>query len=312
MKTVIIGAKGQLGSDLRNALFGNIIPYDHEQIDVRNLASLEAACERDRPNIIVNTAAFHDVDKCEIEKDLAYRVNVEGAANVAKMAKKFDAILVHISTDYVFGLNQNNNVPYTEEDMPAPCNFYGMTKHWGEEIIRATISEHFIIRTCGLYGNTDKNFIATMIKLAQQKKPIHVVADQFCSPTATRDVADCLSSLIFTGLYGTYNVTNTGVISWYDFAVTIFEVCKKLGEIDIRPCNSTYFNRVAQRPSFSALDNTKIQDSHVQCQLPSIEMGLIHYLAYQYKTIFSIEAVRELFGDGGTGDEEKQEDGEDE
>ena len=312
MKTVIIGAKGQLGSDLRNALFGNIIPYDHEQIDVRNLTSLEAACERDRPNIIVNTAAFHDVDKCEIEKDLAYRVNVEGAENVAKMAKKFDAILVHISTDYVFGLNQNNNVPYTEEDMPAPCNFYGMTKHWGEQVIRAIIPEHFIIRTCGLYGNTDKNFIATMIKLAQQKKSIYVVADQFCSPTATRDVADCLSSLIFTGLYGTYNVTNTGVISWYDFAVTIFEVCKKLGEIDIRPCNSAYFNRVAQRPSFSALDNTKIQDSHVPCQLPSIEMGLIHYLAYQYKAIFSIEAVRELFGDGGTGDEEKREDEEDE
>ncbi len=311
MKTVIIGAKGQLGSDLRNSLFGNLIPYDHEHIDIRNLASLEAACERDRPNIIINTAAFHDVDKCEIEKDLAYRVNVEGVENVAKVAKKFDAILVQISTDYIFGLDKDRIVPYIEEDLPEPCNFYGMTKCWGEQVVRATVPEHFIVRTCGLYGDTDKNFIATMIKLAKQQKLIHVVADQFCSPTGTRDVADCLSSLIFSGCYGTYNVTNTGVMSWYDFAVIIFEVCKNIGEVDIRPCNSAYFNRTAQRPGFSALDNTKIQSSHMPCQLPSIEMGLVHYLAYKYKDIFSMDAFRELFGDGRMDDEGEQEDGKD-
>ena len=314
LKIAIIGGNGMLGSDLRNVLFGNVLTWNHEQIDIRNLSSLEVACERDRPNIIINTAAFHDVDKCETEKDLAYRVNVEGAENVAKVAKKFDATLVHVSTDYVFGLEKNRDIPYTEEDLPAPCNFYGMTKCWGEQVVRATISEHFIIRTCGLYGNTDRNFVATMVKLAKQKKLIYVVADQFCSPTGTRDVADCLSSLMFSGLYGTYNVVNTGVISWYDFAVIIFEICKGLGDVNIRPCTSSYFNRVAQRPSFSALDNTKIQSGNMPCQLPAIEMGLVHYLAYQYKDIFSIDAFRELFGDGRIDDEEKQgnEDDEDE
>lgn len=299
LKIAIIGANGQLGSDLRNVSLGNVISYNHEDIDVRNLVSLEAACEKDRPDIIINTAAFHDVDRCEVEKDLAYRVNVEGAENVAKIAKKFNAVLVHISVDYVFGLDKNRDIPYTEEDLTAPCNFYGMTKCWGEQIVRATIPEHFIIRTCGLYGNTNKNFVGAMVKLAEQKKPIYAVADQFCSPTGTRDVADCLSSLIFSGVYGTYNVTNTGVISWYDFAVIIFEICKGLGDVDIRPCTSSYFNRVAHRPSFSGLNNTKIQSGCTPYEMPSIEMGLVNYLAYQYKDIFSMDAFREFFGDNG-------------
>lgn len=301
MKTAIIGAKGQLGSDLRGVISSKIESWDHDQVDVCDLDSLEKACEKFRPNIIINTAAFHDVDKCEIDRGLAYRVNTEGAFNVALVAKKFDAVVVYISTDYVFGLDDKRDIhsPYVEEDLPGPCNFYGLTKNWGEQAVRSVTPNHYIIRTCGLYGDTHrKNFVETMFKLANNpdSRPIHVVADQFCSPTATLDLAQYLSELIYTGLYGTYHITNTGGTNWFEFAALLFALCKM--DVDMRPCTSEFFKREATRPKMSVLNNSKVQNLPIIAEMRPCEIALAFYLKHKHQDRFNNEVFMDLFGEG--------------
>ena len=298
MKTAIIGAKGQLGSDLRNIISNNIDEWSHDQVDVRDVSSLETMCEKSRPNIIINTAAFHDVDLCEKQRDLAYSVNTEGALNVALVAKKYDAVIVHISTDYVFGLDDNRDImsPYTEEDLPGPCNFYGLTKLWGEQAVRYANPNHYIIRTCGLYGDVHKkNFVETMFKLARKDEPIHVVADQFCSPTSTHDLAQYMSELVFTGLYGTYHITNTGGTNWFEFASLMFALCSIKPEI--RPCTSQFFERDAVRPKMSVLNNNKAQTLPIISEMRPYEMALAAYLRYKHPDEFDDALYRDLFGE---------------
>ncbi len=307
MKIAIIGSRGALGSDLFHHLSGEIVGFNRPEVDITKLDTLIKAFEREKPDIVINTAAYHNVDECESNRDLAYQVNVEGAENVAIACKKFDATLVHISTDYVFGLDQDRRIPYTEEDKTDPCNYYGLMKSWGEQIVRMTLPNHFIIRVCGLYGVfSEKNFVDTMIRLAQRGKTIEVVADQFCTSTSTRDITDMLSELIYTNYYDTYHMTAEGEVSWHEFAGIIFELCpsltKKYGaleKVDVRPCTTEYYRRenkqLALRPKFSVLANVNINQLPLTFTMPPYFMGLGEYLGEKHRKIFKKSAFAEMF-----------------
>lgn len=307
MRIAIIGSRGQLGSDIFHHLTGEIVGWNRPEVDITKKETLVKAFEKERPDIVINTAAFHNVDECEEKPSEAYLVNVEGVANVASVCKEFGSTLVHFSTDYVFGLDQNRKTPYTEEDRPDPCNVYGMTKSWGEQIIRMTLPNHFIIRVCGLYSMySEKNFVDTMIRLAQRGKTIEVVADQFCIPTSTRDITDMLSELIYTNYYDTYHMTAEGEVSWHEFAGIIFDLCpslaKKYGalkKVDIRPCTTEYYRKankqLALRPKFSVLANMNINQLPLTFTMPPYFMGLGEYLGEKHKNIFDQSVFAEMF-----------------
>ncbi len=307
MKIGIIGSKGQLGSDLFNHLSGEMFMFDRPEVDVTKPETLMKKFEEERPDILINTAAFHNVDECELHPEKAYEVNVEGVGNVADVCKKFDTTLVHFSTDYVFGLDQNRKTPFTEEDRPDPCNVYGLTKCWGEQVIRLTMDNYFIIRVCGLYGMfSETNFIDTMIRLAERGKPIEVVADQFCTPTSTKDITDMLSELVYTNYYGTYHMTAAGEVSWYGFADTIFDLCPSLvkkysaaDKVDIRPCTSVYYGnkagQLARRPRFSVLANMNLDALPLTFQMPPYFIGLGEYLGEKHEKIFDKSMFGQMF-----------------
>lgn len=307
MKIAIIGSRGQLGSDLFHHLKGEIVGFNRPEVDITKQDTLAKAFEKERPDIVINTAAYHNVDECESNHDLAYQVNVEAVENVALACKKFDSTLIHFSTDYVFGLDQERKTPYTEDDKTEPCNYYGLTKSWGEQIIRVTMPNHFIIRVCGLYGMfSEKNFVDTMIRIASRGKIIEVVADQFCTPTSTKDITDMLSELVFTKYYGTYHMTAEGEVNWYEFADLIFDLCPSLakkygaiGKVDIRPCTTEYYRKenkqLAPRPNFSVLANININQLPLTFSMPPYFLGLGEYLGERHEKIFDQSAFAEMF-----------------
>ena len=225
MKIVIVGAGGQLASDLVPALAGHaVVPLPHAELDLCDAAAVRARLARERPDVVINTAAFHRVDECERVPEVPFRVNAVAARDLAQVCADLDSTLVSFSTDYVFDGRQRR--PYTEEDAPGPVNVYGVTKLAGEYFIRALCPKHFVVRTTGLYGVTAAskhggNFVETMIRLARARTPIRVVADQILTPTYTRDVARTIADLVRTDRYGLYHVTNSGACLWYEFACAV-------------------------------------------------------------------------------------------
>ncbi len=260
MKVAIIGASGQLGSDLCKEIdTGELIPLFHADIEVTSLDSVKQALERYSPDIIINTAAFHRVDDCETDPDKAFLINAIGARNVAVVAQKIGAKLVHISTDYVFGGEvKTPTTPYTEFDTPTPPNIYGKSKLAGEDFVRHLCHKHFIVRVSALFGTAGSsgkggNFIETIIRLAKERPELTVVNDQVFSPTYTRDLARKIAWLITTEYYGTFHITNKGSCSWYDFAV---EILRQTGlNTPVIPVTSDQYPQKARRPRYSVLDN---------------------------------------------------------
>ena len=260
MKVMVMGANGQLGTDLCRALQGyNIVPLTHADIEITDINSIEEAINRHKPEVVINTAAFVRVDDCESEHDKAFLVNAIGARNIAVVSQKIGAKLAHISTDYVFGgENHPNLIPYTEFDNPVPLNIYGKSKIAGEDIVRQLCWRHFIIRTSALFGVVGSsgkggNFVESILKLAREGTELRVVNDQTFSPTYTKDLADKIAQLITTEYYGTFHITNKGSCSWYEFATEIL----KLASIDVHITQvaSDEHPRKAGRPKFSVLDN---------------------------------------------------------
>ena len=262
MKVLIIGHLGQLGTDLKEAFAGEeLILKDQEDLLVQNAAQVDAVVEEHRPELILNCAAFHRVDDCEDQVELAFAVNVFGVRNLALAARRVDAVLVHFSTDYVFdGLKRT---PYVETDPPCPKSVYGVSKAAGEMMLAATWRKHFICRLSGLYGYAGSrekgtNFVETMLSLARQGKPIRVVNDQVLTPTSTKDVAAAVRKLVTTDRYGLYHLTNTGECSWYEFACAIFEFAGLNAEV--MPVSSQEFPTKAKRPNYSVLDNQRYRE----------------------------------------------------
>lgn len=261
MRIMVIGSTGQLGSALVESLADHeVIPLRHAEIEVTDPGSVRQVCERYRPHIVINTAAFHRVDDCEAEVEKSFAVNAFAARGLALACREAGAALVHFSTDYVFG--GDKRTPLTEEDLPRPLNVYGASKLAGEHLIAAVLPEHFIIRSCGLYrvgGSKSKggNFVETMLRKAREGGTIKVVDDQVLTPTHTPELARKVRDLVDTRNYGLYHITCQGECSWYEFAAKIFELSGL--NPDLRRTTSAEFRAAARRPPYSVLDNTRLR-----------------------------------------------------
>jgi dTDP-4-dehydrorhamnose reductase len=206
--------------------------------------------------VVINCAAYNFVDRAESEPETAFAVNAWGARAMAESCRQLGCVLVHFSSDYVFGLVQNRATPYAENDAPGPESVYGLSKLAGEYFVRALCPRHFVIRTCGLYGvwgsgGKGGNFVETMLRLAGQGKRLRVVVDQVCTPSYTVDVAAATVDLVHTTHYGLYHLTNAGSCSWHEFASAIFEQAGV--QADLSPISSREYGAAARRPGYSVL-----------------------------------------------------------
>jgi len=255
MKIFIAGAKGMLGQDVCALLESEGHVLDQSDLDDLDLCNREAVWERlsrCNPDLIINCAAYTNVDGCESDVISAYKGNAVIPAILAMAANKLNTILVHISTDYVF--DGEAHVPYTEGDTPNPTSIYGKSKRLGEMNVMNLTNRYFILRIQWLYGRHGKNFVKTMLSLAKSQPALNVVNDQLGCPTYTRDVAGAIAEMIKTEAYGVYHVSNGSYCSWYQFAKDIFEIADI--DMQVNPCTTESFPRPAKRPGFSVLDNT--------------------------------------------------------
>ena len=259
MKILITGSNGMLGHDLKRVLEKNhdLILTTSQTLDITDKEKTKEIIVKNSPDIVINSAAYTDVDGCESNPDLAYLVNGEGVKNLALACKEIDCPLVHISTDYVF--NGKNTCPWVEDDEIGPISVYGKSKRKGEEAILEILDKFFIVRTAWLYGINGKNFPKTMLELSETHSELTVVYDEVGSPTYTLDLAGKISELIETDYYGIYHITNSGECSWCEFSRLIFEIAGK--DVEVIPVTASEFARPAPRPSYSVLENKKLIDN---------------------------------------------------
>lgn len=259
MKILITGSNGMLGHDLIEVLQKDniLINTTSKTLDITNKDEVMDFIKNENPDIVINSAAYTNVDGCEENQELAYAVNGEGVRNIALACKDTGSVLVHISTDYVF--KGDDETPRVENDEIGPMSIYGKSKLKGEEAILEILDKYFIIRTAWLYGYNGGNFPKTMLELAKTNDKLTVVYDEVGSPTYTLDLAKAISKLIKTDKYGIYHLTNSDSCSWFEFAKLIFEIADV--DIEVTPVTAKEFARPAPRPSFSVLNNKKWIDN---------------------------------------------------
>lgn len=265
MNILVTGANGQLGNCIRNAADSkdDYIFTDVAELDITDSEAVNKIVKDNDINVIVNCAAYTNVDRAETDADFAELLNSTAVRNLAEAAKKNDATLIHVSTDYVFGGSQGNT-PRTETEPVNPTGVYGITKLHGEQAITDSGVKALIFRTAWLYSEYGKNFVKTMLNLTGTKPELEVVFDQCGSPTYAQDLADVIVSIItnrqFAGNEGIYHYSNEGVCSWYDFTKSITEIAGNEA-CDIKPCHSDEFPSTVTRPSYSVLDKTKFKQT---------------------------------------------------
>ena len=256
MKIAVLGSLGQLGRDLCPRLQGEVISLGRADFDLTDHERLRQRLIELRPDAVVNCAAYNFVDRAESQPEVAMAVNVWAVRDLAQVCRDLNALLVHFSTDYVFGLDSARSAPWREEDAPGPISVYGLGKLAGEYFVRSICPKHFVVRTCGLYGlagmgGKGGNFVETMLRAAGQAKPLRVVADQRCTPSFTADVAVAVAELIPTAAYGLYHITNVSDCSWYEFASEIFRLSGLSPAL--RAITSAEYEAPARRPTYSVL-----------------------------------------------------------
>ena len=269
MNILITGANGQLGNEMRIVSKGssdNYIFTDVAELDITKLDAVREFVKDNDIEVVVNCAAYTNVDKAEDDEATAKLINAQAVEYLAQACKENNATLIHISTDYVFGGN-DGNTPRTEDEPVNPTGVYGKTKLHGEEAIKKVGCKHIIIRTAWLYSEFGNNFVKTMRKLTSERDSLKVVFDQVGTPTYALDLAKTIQRFIeelktvnsqLSIVNSIYNYSNEGVISWYDFAK---EICELSGNVcDIQPCHSDEFPSKVKRPSYSVLDKTKIKN----------------------------------------------------
>ena len=266
MNILITGANGQLGNCMRNAAKDskdNYIFTDVAELDITDAEAVTKAVKDNDIKVIVNCAAYTNVEKAETDRDFAELLNAKAVRNLADAVKANDGTLIHVSTDYVFG-GSLGNTPRNEEEPANPTGVYGETKLHGERQIAESGVKALVIRTAWLYSEYGKNFVKTMLSLTSSKPELKVVFDQVGTPTYAQDLADTIFGIIenrrFDGNEGVYHYSNEGVCSWYDFTKMIAEIAGNTG-CDIQPCHSDEFPSPVTRPSYSVLDKTKIKDT---------------------------------------------------
>jgi dTDP-4-dehydrorhamnose reductase len=256
LKHVVLGAAGQLGRELCKRLAGQVIGLAREQADLTQPELLRSVLSHNRPEFVINCAAYNFVDRAEAETSSAFAANAWGPRNLATICHDLDCTVVHFSTNYVFGLETGRTSPYQETDSPGPLSVYGLSKLAGEYLVRAICPRHIVIRTCGLYsvwgtGGKGTNFVEMMLRLAEQGKLLRVVSDQICTPSYAGDVADATVRLLESKGAGIYHLTNSGSCSWHEFAAAIFELVGV--KANLSPVTSKEFGAAAQRPGYSVL-----------------------------------------------------------
>ena len=257
MKALIVGGKGLLGTNIAPLFQQNfdLTICDIDTWDITDRESGKSHIEKYRPDVLINLAAITDVDGCEDKRELAEKVNADGAGIVADLCREHNVRFVHISTDYVF--DGKKTVPYKENDPTNPMSVYGTTKLLGERAVFENNPSSLIIRAQWLYGKGGENFITKVVKIAQQSGTLRVVNDQRGSPTYTKDLAEPLIALIEKGKPGIYHLANSGSCTWFDFAREIFTLLKM--DVSITPISSAELERKAPRPSYSVFDMWKFQ-----------------------------------------------------
>jgi dTDP-4-dehydrorhamnose reductase len=272
-RVLLIGGSGQLGTAIQRRWDDcEITAPSHAQLDIRQSGELAAALERVGADVLVNAAAFHDVDRCESEPLAAFETNAAAVGAAARRARDAGAVFVTLSTDYVF--DGETDSPYTETDTPHPLSVYGTSKLAGEHLVEALRGAAFVVRTCGVYGPSGSALrrpsLLGRVLAGRNGPPLRVVADVHASPTYAGDLADALRRLIDTGAYGLYHAVDTGPVSWYEFAA---EAARIAGvEAAIEPIAAAEWRSAAVRPRFSALSNAKL--AALGIAMPSWRQGL--------------------------------------
>jgi len=262
MKIALIGAHGQLGTDIQKVFaqddFFSVTPLSHKDMEITDIQNGKTLLEQIVPDVVINTSAYHKVDEVEENPDKAFLVNATAEKNLAELCNRNNWALVFLSTDYVFGLETDRNIPYKETDSPGPLNMYGLSKLAGEYATRYIAPKHFVIRVCGLFGTAGAsgkgggNIVDSAINLVKEKGEINVDAEQFFTPTYTKNVAENLKELLKTDAYGLYHMTSEGACSRWEFVQEIFNQLRmkvKCNKVDAR-----FFKTRSRRPKYSVLE----------------------------------------------------------
>jgi dTDP-4-dehydrorhamnose reductase len=283
MKAAVIGSNGQLGTDVVNAFMRNgddVYPLSHADIELTSIDSVATCLKGLRPDIVVNTAAMHHVENCEREPEKAFAVNSLGARNLSTVARELSAVLMHVSTDYVF--DGAKGYPYEESDRPNPLNVYGNTKLSGEHFVCSTADKYFVLRTSAIYGRSPcrakggLNFIELMLKLARERTTVRVVNDEVVSPTSTAELAKQMVALSRSDSYGLYHATAEGSCSWHEFAQEIFAVTGI--KVNLQVAGPNEFPVKVPRPKYSVLENRRLKQGGINVFRPWQE-GVREYLS---------------------------------
>jgi dTDP-4-dehydrorhamnose reductase len=282
MRIAIIGAEGQLGRDATQAFSENgdqVFPLSHGDVEISAIDSVTTTLRDLKPELIVNTAAMHHVERCEQDPKLAFTINALGPRNLGMVAQDLGAIFMHISTDYVF--DGAKKTPYEEDDAPRPLNTYGNTKLAGEYYARCTTDRHFVLRTSGLYGKHPcrgkggLNFVDLMLKLGRERGKVRVVTCEEVTPTSTPELAQQMVLLSRSDSFGLFHATAEGSCTWYDFAKEIFTIANLDAKVEV--ADPQEFPAKVARPSYSVLENAALKARGLNCFRPWQE-GLRQYL----------------------------------
>jgi len=279
MKVVVTGSGGQLGSELCRRSDADVVGVDLPDFDLTDREVVLHTLAEIGPAAVINAAAYTEVDKAEEEVELCRAVNAGGVGHLVEACRQLDAVLVQVSTDYVFGRDWGRRTPYRETDQPGPVGVYAHTKFEGERHA-AQYEKHFIVRTSGLYGElgprSGGNFVATMLRLARRRHYVRVVDDQHLTPSYARHVARAIWFLLGTEAYGTYHVVNSGETTWYDFAAEVF---RQVGmEIELEAISTPEYAARAPRPAYCVLDTTRYHALPACPPMPPWQEALAEYL----------------------------------
>jgi dTDP-4-dehydrorhamnose reductase len=281
MKILLIGANGQLGTDLHLQLQQaghTVVPATRADLDISKPEQIESAIKAAKPELVINTAAFHNVEVCETEPESAFAINGIAVRNLALACVRQNSELMHFSTDFVF--DGSKRAPYKETDLPRPVNVYGCSKVAGENLLAMSMERQYTIRTCGLFGTAGSrsrygNFVERILKRAAAGEPLRVVSDQVVTPTYTNDLAESLIALIGLRKYGLYHITNEGECSWFEFARKALEL--RGIKADIQPILSEASGAKVKRPPYSVLSKEKLYSLGL-ADMPHWEDALARYL----------------------------------
>ena len=287
MKILITGANGMLAKEIRERFEeGNeLILTDIAELDITNEDMVMNFVKTEKPECIINCAAFTAVDKAETAGEIVEKINADGPGNLAKAAKEVKSVLVHVSTDYVFGGDLDLDKDYKEDDPKNPVTAYGITKLHGEEQIQANTDKYYIFRTAWLYGIGGNNFVKTMLKLGEDRDELNVVSDQHGSPTYAKDLSEFIYQAVIKKIpFGVYNATNNGYTTWYDFTKAIFEYTGTICRVN-PVTTEEYIDMMkithAKRPKNSQMSKEKLENAGID--VPTWEDGLKRYLKEEEK-----------------------------